>query len=214
VHAGIIDQFLARLSDAIQGLTIGMPWEDDVLVTPMPENGKPEYLKELVEDAREKGAEVINEFGGRIHHTFFYPALLYPVNPSMRIYREEQFGPVIPVVPFDDIETPIRYVIESNFGQQLSLFGTNPDGVARLIDPLVNQVCRLNINSQCQRGPDSFPFTGRKDSAEGTLSVSDALRCFSIRTLVAAKESDLNKNILTDIVRGHKSRFLSTDFIL
>ena len=214
VHAGIIDQFLARLSDAIQRLTIGMPWEEDVFVTPLPESGKPEYLKELVEDAREKGAEVINEFGGRVHHTFFYPAVLYPVNPSMRIYREEQFGPVIPVVPFDDIEIPIRYVVESNFGQQLSLFGTDPDGIARLIDPLVNQVCRLNVNSQCQRGPDSFPFTGRKDSAEGTLSVSDALRCFSIRTLVAAKESDLNKNLFTDIARGHKSKFLSTDFIL
>jgi glyceraldehyde-3-phosphate dehydrogenase (NADP+) len=132
----------------------------------------------------------------------------------MRIYWEEQFGPVIPVVPFNDIETPIRYVVESNYGQQLSLFGTDPDAIAQLIDPLVNQICRLNINSQCQRGPDSFPFTGRKDSAEGTLSVSDALRCFSIRTLVAAKESDHNKNIITDILRGQKTRFLSTDFIL
>jgi len=82
-----------------------------------------------------------------------------------------------------------------------------------VIDPLVNQVCRLNINSQCQRGPDVFPFTGRKDSAEGTLSVSDALRCFAIRTLVAAKSSDVNKKILTGMVRERKSSFLSTDFI-
>jgi glyceraldehyde-3-phosphate dehydrogenase (NADP+) len=213
VHADIADQFLARFSDAIGKLSIGMPWETDVFVTPLPESGKPEYLTELVEDARKNGAEIINDFWG-VNHSFFYPAVLYPVNRSMRIYWEEQFGPVIPVVPFDDIETPIRYVVESDFGQQLSLFGTDPDGIAQLIDPLVNQVCRLNINSQCQRGPDSFPFTGRKDSAEGTLSVSDALRCFSIRTLVAAKESDLNKNILTDIVRGQKTRFLSTDFIL
>jgi glyceraldehyde-3-phosphate dehydrogenase (NADP+) len=72
----------------------------------------------------------------------------------------------------------------------------------------------VNINSQCQRGPDIFPFTGRKDSAEGTLSVSDALRVFTIRTLVAAKEQDLNKALITDIVREHKSNFLSTDFIL
>ncbi|MEO1146557.1 MAG: NADP-dependent glyceraldehyde-3-phosphate dehydrogenase, partial [Cyanobacteria bacterium J06638_22] len=80
--------------------------------------------------------------------------------------------------------------------------------------PLVNQVCRVNLNSQCQRGPDTFPFTGRKDSAEGTLSVSDALRAFSIRTLVAAKEQDLNKTLITEIVRNRKSNFLSTDFIL
>ncbi|HTX89892.1 MAG TPA: hypothetical protein VMC09_01635, partial [Anaerolineales bacterium] len=90
----------------------------------------------------------------------------------------------------------------------------DPDAIARLIDPLVNQVCRVNLNSQCQRGPDVFPFTGRKDSAEGTLSVSDALRVFSIRTLVAAKADPLNKEIITDITRNNKSNFLTTNFIL
>jgi len=122
------------------------------------------------------------------------------VTSKMRVYSEEQFGPVIPVLPFDDIEMPIRYIVESNYGQQLSIFGTEPDVIADLIDPLVNQVCRVNINSQCQRGPDTFPFTGRKDSAEGTLSVSDALHVFSIRTLVAAKEIEINKAIITKIV--------------
>jgi glyceraldehyde-3-phosphate dehydrogenase (NADP+) len=132
----------------------------------------------------------------------------------MRLYREEQFGPVIPVVPFTDLETPIRYLLESDYGQQVSIFGRDPDTIAQLVDPLVNQVCRVNINSQCQRGPDIFPFAGRKDSAEGTLSVSDALRVFSIRTLVAAKTGELNKNIINTIVRERKSNFLSTDFIL
>jgi glyceraldehyde-3-phosphate dehydrogenase (NADP+) len=132
----------------------------------------------------------------------------------MKVYHEEQFGPVIPVLSFDDIEEPIQYVIGSPYGQQLSIFGTDPRAIAHLIDPLVNQVCRVNINSQCQRGPDTFPFTGRKDSAEGTLSVSDALRVFSIRTLVAAKEVEINKEIMTRIVRERRSKFLSTDFIL
>jgi glyceraldehyde-3-phosphate dehydrogenase (NADP+) len=155
----------------------------------------------------------MNEEGGRTHETFFYPAVLYPVNRKMRIYAEEQFGPVIPVLSFDDIETPIQYIVESDYGQQLSIFGSDADVIADLIDPLVNQVCRVNLNSQCQRGPDTFPFTGRKDSAEGTLSVSDALRVFSIRTLVAAKELQINKTIITKIIREHKSNFLSTDFI-
>ena len=96
---------------------------------------------------------------------------------------------------------------------KLSIFGKDPETIATLIDPLVNQVCRLNINSQCQRGPDTFPFTGRKDSAEGTLSVSDALRVFSIRSLVAAKSTDLNKEIITSILKENRSNFLSTDFI-
>ncbi len=161
-----------------------------------------------------KGARVVNPGGNTICGSFFFPTVLYPVNDKMRVYHEEQFGPVIPVLPFDKIAEPIEYMINSSYGQQVSIFGSDPDQIARLIDPLVNQVCRVNINSQCQRGPDTFPFTGRKDSAEGTLSVSDALRVFSIRTLVAAKKTDLNKQIITRIVRDHKSKFLSTDFIL
>jgi glyceraldehyde-3-phosphate dehydrogenase (NADP+) len=93
------------------------------------------------------------------------------------------------------------------------VFGKNTDVIADLIDVLVNQVCRVNINSQCQRGPDILPFTGRKDSAEGTLSVSDALRVFSIRTLVAVKENESNKQIVKEITQERKSTFLNTDFI-
>jgi glyceraldehyde-3-phosphate dehydrogenase (NADP+) len=214
VHRSRVDEYLARLSDEIGRLRIGMPWEDGVSLTPLPEPGKPKYLRELIEDAEAKGARVANDLGGTVNGTFVYPAALYPVNESMRAYREEQFGPVVPVLAFADIEEPIRYMVESNYGQQVSVFGTDPDVIAALIDPLVNQVCRVNLNSQCQRGPDTFPFTGRKDSAEGTLSVTDALRVFSIRTLVAAKEGDLNEGLINAIVREHKSNFLSTDFIL
>lgn len=74
-------------------------------------------------------------------------------------------------------------------------------------------MCRVNVNCQCQRGPDTFPFTGRKDSAEGTLSVSDALRVFSIRTLVATRYTEDNTRIIQDILHDRKSTFLSTDFI-
>jgi hypothetical protein len=58
-----------------------------------------------------------------------------------------------------------------------------------------------------------FPFTGRKDSAEGTLSVVDALRSFSIRSLVATKFTEDNKKLLNEIVRGDDSNFLSTKYI-
>jgi glyceraldehyde-3-phosphate dehydrogenase (NADP+) len=131
----------------------------------------------------------------------------------MKLYYEEQFGPVVPIVAYDKIEEVIQYMVESNYGQQASIFGTDNEDVAELIDKLVNQVCRLNINSQCQRGPDVFPFTGRKDSGEGTLSVADALRTFSIRAMVAAKEIDVNKEMLTEIIKDRSSKFLSTDFI-
>jgi glyceraldehyde-3-phosphate dehydrogenase (NADP+) len=136
------------------------------------------------------------------------------VDDRMKVFHEEQFGPVIPVAPFDELDMAVESIIASDYGQQVSIFSSNPDSIALLVDRLVTQVGRVNINSQCQRGPDTFPFTGRKDSAEGTLSVHDALRVFSLRTLVAANQTELNKTVVTDIVRDHKSSFLSTDFIL
>jgi len=214
VHRAVQSEFLEKLVAAIDGIKSGMPWEPKVKITPLPEDEKIPYLAEVIADAKKHGAKVINEGGGLTNGNFVYPAVLYPVNERMRLWREEQFGPVIPVVPFDDIKEPLKYVVDSDFGQQVSIFGTDMNRIAPMLDTLVNQVCRVNINSQCQRGPDAFPFTGRKDSAEGTLSVSDALRVFSIRTLVAAKDSDANKQLLREIIRSRKSKFLSTDFIL
>ena len=213
VHESIAEEFLQKFAKAVNELPFGMPWEKGVAITPLPEPQKPAYLKDLVEDAEAHGAKVINEGGGTILESFFYPAVLYPVNDQMKIYREEQFGPVVPVVPFVSMDEPIQYLVDSPHGQQVSIFGNDPDEIAHLVDQLVNLVSRVNINAQCQRGPDTFPFTGRKDSAEGTLSVEDAIRAFSIRTIVATKETDKNKEILNEIVEGHKSQFLSTKFI-
>src|SRR5581483_8898128 len=186
VHSSLASQFIDRLIDGIAKLKIGMPWEKGVSITPLAEPGKAAYLAECVRDAERQGARVVNPGGGSATKSLFHPALVYPVRQGMKLYREEQFGPVIPVIPFEKIETALDYVAGAENGQQVSIFSNDPELVGRLVDPLVNQVCRVNINCQCQRGPDVFPFTGRKDSAEGTLSVSDALRSFSIRSMVAA----------------------------
>ncbi len=214
VHRAVMDAFMDGYAAGLARLRWGMPWDDGVSITPLPEPGKPAYLAGLVADAIAHGARVVNAGGGAVHETFFTPALVAPVDATMRLHHEEQFGPVIPVVPFDDVSQVLDAVASSNYGQQVSLFGRDPQTLAGLIDVLVNQVCRVNVNSQSQRGPDTFPFTGRKDSAEGTLSVTDALRVFSIRTLVAARDAAMNKEIITGIVRGRMSTFLTTDFLL
>lgn len=213
VQEEIVDAFVAKFCETVSTLVGGMPWQAGVQITPLPEPNKTEHLTALIDDACVKGARLVNANGGTVNHTFMVPAVVYPVKPGMRLYSEEQFGPIVPIVKFTDIEEPMNYVTESDYGQQVSLFGNDAELIASLIDPLVNQVCRVNINSQCQRGPDTFPFTGRKDSAEGTLSVTDALRVFTIRSLVAAKETDANKTIIRSILSERSSRFLSTDFI-
>ena len=214
VHKSLADKFNEGLANKIEALKLGMMWEPGVQITPLPEPNKPAYLTEIIEDAKLHGAKVMNEHGGENFKSIFFPALLYPVTSKMKVWHEEQFGPVVPVVPFENLNEPIDYIHESSHGQQVAIFGTDVNEISELIDETVNQVSRVNINAQCQRGPDSFPFTGRKDSAEGTLSVTAALRSFSIRTVVATKATQSNKDIVNAIVENQQSNFLSTRFIL
>ncbi|MDY7394554.1 NADP-dependent glyceraldehyde-3-phosphate dehydrogenase [Aureibaculum sp. 2210JD6-5] len=214
VHEDIQEEFNKRYAEKVDALKFGNPWEEGVKLTPLPEPDKPAYIQELIDDALAKGAEIINKKGGETTENYIFPAVLYPVNKDMRVYNEEQFGPVVPIIPFADIQEPLSDMADSNYGQQVSLFGQSVQTLAPLIDTLVNLVCRVNLNSSCQRGPDVFPFTGRKDSAVATLSVHDALRSFSIRTFVASKDNDYNNKILLDLLKSRKSNFISTDYIL
>ena len=213
VHEDIKEEFLSKFVIAVDELKLGLPWEN-TLLTPLPEPDKPKYISDLIENAVNLGAKIMNKKGGEKQKNFVFPAVLYPVNKDMDVYKEEQFGPVIPIISFTDISTPIKDMSESNYGQQVSIFGKDVDTLGPVIDSMVNLVCRVNLNSACQRGPDIYPFTGRKDSAVATLSVHDALRSFSIRTFVASKDNDLNKNILREMIDSKKSHFIRTDYYL
>lgn len=213
VHHKIVDQFIEKFVEKIEKLKIAMPWESGVNITPMPDLDKINYLQELIADATSQGAKILNQDGGKNLETLMIPAVLYPVKPNMRVMKEEQFGPIVPIIPFSDPEEPLNFIANTDYGQQVSLFSSNPKKLGKTIDPLANQVCRININSQCQRGPDSLPFTGRRNSAEGILSVTEALRSFSIPVVVAGKKGQLNQQLLKNMISNHYSKFVSTDFI-
>lgn len=214
VHESIIEKFNKKFSKAVDNLNYGMPWEKDVFLTPLPEPSKPKYIKSLIEDAISKGAKILNKKGGEMTENYIYPSVIYPVDKSMNVYHEEQFGPVIPVIPYKDINEPLDAMADSDYGQQVSLFGKDVSKIGPLIDILANLVCRVNLNSACQRGPDVYPFTGRKNSAVSTLSVYDALRSFSIRSFVASKDNPYNNEILETLLNSNESNFVSSDYIL
>ena len=214
VHESIVDEFNKKFSKAVDNLNFGLPWDKDVFLTPLPEPNKPQYIKDLIEDALSKGAKVMNKKGGQMSENYTYPAVIYPVNDTMDLYHEEQFGPVIPIISYKDINEPLEAMALSDYGQQVSLFGRDVRKIGPLIDILANLVCRVNLNSACQRGPDVYPFTGRKNSAVSTLSVYDALRSFSIRTFVASKDNPYNNEILESLLNSNESNFVSSDYIL
>lgn len=213
VDRSVVEEFTELLATAVDALPRGMAFEDGVTLTPLPDLASVAKMHALVADALDNGAEIKNPLGGKSDQTWFHPAVLYPVTEKMRIWHEEQFGPIVPIAVYDDPDEFLDYVAASPYGQQASIFGTDPQAMGALIDALVNQVSRVNLNSQCQRGPDTFPFVGRKNSAEGTLSIADALKIFSIRSLVATKNIPDNTHVIQRIIRERTSRFLNTDYL-
>jgi glyceraldehyde-3-phosphate dehydrogenase (NADP+) len=198
--------------EKVDALKIALPWEKDAKITPLCEREKCKFLDGLVQDALSKGAKIVNPRGGKADRTIFSPAVLFPVKPDMRIFHEEQFGPIVPITTFKEVEDVLHHLEQSDFGQQAAIFTQNPDVLAPAIDALTNLVARVNINAQCQRGPDTFPFTARKDSATATLSVYDALRTFSMRSMIAVKETPENHKLIREVMKSDKSGFMSMDY--
>mmetsp|Transcript_12091 Transcript_12091/g.25754 ORF Transcript_12091/g.25754 Transcript_12091/m.25754 type:complete len:587 (-) Transcript_12091:57-1817(-) len=217
------EQFATMLAKKIESLSVGLPWESTdskfSQITPLPYQGRVDYMKSLISDAVEKGAKILNKNGGKVvgegvnggESTLMVPALLYPVTPDMKVYEEEQFGPVIPIAPYDSLDEIIRYSREGKYGQQVSIFtSSNKETSAELIDHFSTVFGKININSQCGRSPDTCPFSGRRSSAMGVMSVMHALHEFSIPTVVSYKDVGNNDELVKGI-EAH-SKFMQAAF--
>jgi glyceraldehyde-3-phosphate dehydrogenase (NADP+) len=211
VHKDVRAKFLKAFAEATDQLVWGSPL-DNADITPLPEVGKVEAMQAYIQEAQEKGAAMVNDRGGEVERNMVFPAILFPVSRDTALFKEEQFGPVCPVLEFEDFQEVLDDIAKSDYGQQVSVFTQSPETAGHCIDNLVNQVCRVNLNASCQRGPDTLPFTGRKDSAVSTLSVKAALRSFSIRTLVACSEGQ--KGLVEDVIGGGHSSFSNMNYLL
>ncbi len=90
VHTSMAQEFLSKFVPKIDALKIGLPWVENVQITPLPEPKKPAYLKELIKDAVAKGAAVVNEKsgnGGKMAGSIMRPAVLFPVTREMRLWE-------------------------------------------------------------------------------------------------------------------------------
>lgn len=209
IHNSLAHVFVSAFRSGINCLKCGIPWDEDVTITSLPQPGKVDYLQSLIQDAQDKGAAVVNavEGGGTVQGSLMIPAILFPVNSSMRIWQEEQFGPVIPIAVYEDVDEIIQYLKQMTYGLQISLFTGNGESVSELVDLLANSVGRININMQCSRSPDTLPFSGRRSSANGTLSITESLKTFSIESVLATKWNEENNDIF-DNIASH-SNFLA-----
>jgi len=182
------DALVAAIAGKVAKLTLGMPWDPNVAITPLPEPQKLEVMWGLIGDAVEHGAKIANDGGGRGYYSIMRPAVLDRVALGMKIYDEEQFGPIVPVVRYRKVSEAIDWHVRSPYGQQAGVHG--PDSAERrdLVHQLAGFVARINLDDVCQRGPDTFGFTAADKSGFGTLSIRNALLAFSRSVIVQSPD--------------------------
>lgn len=189
VHRSLFERFVRDLAARVAALPLGMPWTPGVGITPLPEEHKLYAMRALLDDATAQGATIRNEGGGRGAFSLMRPAVVAEVKPGMRLYHEEQFGPIVPVAAFDDVDEVLAWQRRSPFGQQAGVWGS-PESSRALVRRLTRFVARVNVNDVCQRGPDSFGFSAADKSGFGTLSLREALLAFSRPVLVQATDPE------------------------
>lgn len=220
VHTSQVAAFLPALVAKIASLSFGLPWSSNgkVSITPLPEMKKVISMESLLSDALMHGGKIytpesieskeVKAGECEVYDNLMRPTIVYPVTKEMRLYSEEQFGPIIPIVSYTDEAEILSYFEDTVYGQQVALFTTQASNrTIALVDALSTLVGRININTQCGRSPDSFPFSGRKSSALGTMSISQALKTFSIETVFAGKQAGKTVEIMQEIGAG--SHFLA-----
>lgn len=165
VQNGIYDAFQKRLVEAVGRLKVGNGLDKGVELGPLIDDRAVRKVKEHVADALEKGAKLA--LGGKPHDAgelFFEPTVLLDVPNSARLTCEETFGPVAPLLRFEDEEEAIRLANDTEFGLASYLFTTNLSRAFRVSEALEYGMVGVNTGAISTA---AAPFGGMKSSGLG-----------------------------------------------
>ena len=176
VEQAVAESFLARVVAETKKLRLGDPAQPGVDVGPMTLDRQRRIVEDHVADARARGAKVLT--GGEVPEgpgTFYPPTVLAGVDHSMRIMREETFGPVLPVMAVESLDEALRLANDSEYGLTASGWTRDPQTAARLQRELSAGVVTINdCVSSC--GEPSAPWGGYRKSGLGRVHGLAGLR--------------------------------------
>ena len=155
--------------------TMGNPVEKDVDIVPLISTKAADFVCELMDDAKAKGAKLLA--GGNRDGNLIQPTLFDCVTTDMRLAWEEPFGPVLPIIRVKDKDEAIKLANESEYGLQSAVFTQNINNAFYVADKL--EVGTVQVNNKTERGPDHFPFLGVKASGIGTQGIRYSIESMS-----------------------------------
>ena len=165
VQAGIFDAFVKKLTARVEAFSIGHGLEPDTVIGPMITTKAVNDVHAMVEEAVAKGAKVLTG-GARASQgeCFYQPTILTNVNDSMRVFREEIFGPIAPIFKFDTEAEAIAMANDTEYGLAAYFYAQNIGRVWRVMEGLEYGMVGINEGIL---STEVAPFGGVKESGSG-----------------------------------------------
>ena len=166
-HADIFEAFIEHAAQLIGAYKLGDPKDSDITMGPLADPNSTVLMESQVEEARAAGAKIV--CGGQRKllgdATFFEPTLVLNPSADLAIMREENFGPIMPVVKVSDDEAALVHINDSAFGLTTALFTNSIDRAERLASRIESGTVYMN---RCDYLDPALPWTGYKLSGRGS----------------------------------------------
>jgi acyl-CoA reductase-like NAD-dependent aldehyde dehydrogenase len=175
VERPVADSFTEQLGERAAELTVGDPHDPDTQIGPMVNRSALERVTALVDDAVERGAQVVT--GGEAEGPCFRPTVLAGVTPEMRVYHEESFGPVVGVMSVDSHEEAVRVANDTEYGLAASVFGGHVPTALDLVRQIESGIG--HVNGATVHDEPQMPFGGVKASGFGRFGGRAAIEEFT-----------------------------------
>ncbi|WP_431673690.1 aldehyde dehydrogenase [Rhizobium leguminosarum] len=184
VDETIADQFVAKLAARASQLPAGDP-RGHVVLGSLISLDAARKMEELIADATAKGAKLVA--GGKRSGTVVEATLLDHVTPEMRVYAEESFGPVKPIIRVTSEEEAIRIANDTEYGLSSAVFSRNVQRAMAVAARIESGICHINgptVNDEAQ-----MPFGGVKGSGYGRFGGKAAIAEFTDLRWITVEDS-------------------------
>jgi acyl-CoA reductase-like NAD-dependent aldehyde dehydrogenase len=175
VDRRVADEFAAKLAARASSLKVGDPRDPSTQIGPLINAGALDRVSELIEDAVDKGAELLT--GGEADGLVYRPTVLRGVTSEMRIYSEESFGPSVSIIEVDNAEQAIEVANDTEYGLSASIFSRDVAGAEQLARRIQSGIC--HINDATVHDEPQAPFGGVKASGWGRFGGEWAVEEFT-----------------------------------
>jgi acyl-CoA reductase-like NAD-dependent aldehyde dehydrogenase len=171
----IASAFAEKLGERAATLKVGDPRDPETEIGPLVNRAALERVSGLVDDAVERGAEVVT--GAEADGPCYQPTVLNGVTPEMRIYHEESFGPVVGILSVDSPEEAVRIANDTEYGLAASVFGGHVPTALDLARQIESGIC--HVNGSTVHDEPQMPFGGVKASGWGRFGGKAAIEEFT-----------------------------------